>query len=82
MPTTVSRIAAQVNTCWMAALVDGLGIRDTSIVECFVYGFSIVGDVPDSGQWRSIEPRGTALEHSLSYSFFRTTAPMANRRLM
>ena len=82
MPTTVSRIAAQVNTCWMAALVDGLGIRDTSIVECFVYGFSIVGDVPDSGQWRSIEPRGTALEHSLSYSFFRTTAPMANRRLI
>ena len=28
MPTTVSRIADQVNTCWMAALVDGLGIRD------------------------------------------------------
>ena len=56
MPPTVRLIARGVNTAFMAAVIDALGWLDVDLVRRFVGGFPIVGDIPDSGVYRLIEP--------------------------
>lgn len=81
MPPSVRRIARGVNTAFMAALVDGLCWLDTSIVERFVFGFQVVGDIPDSGVYRPIVPRVDELQLADRLAAFRSGAHSYNTRL-
>ena len=52
MPPSVRLIASNVNTAFMAALIIATGWLDRALVERFVRGFPIVGDIPDSFVWK------------------------------
>ena len=80
MPATVARISSSVNTACMAVWCDALQWLDTALVQRFVHGFPIVGDIPDSGVYRPIEPVPLAV-HERRLAVFRATAPNWNRRL-
>ena len=64
----------------MTAVIDAIEWLDVSLVERFMYGFPVVGYIPDSGVYRPIEPRpepafGAAL------SFFNRSTYAWNSRL-
>ena len=80
MPPTVRRIAAEVNTAFMAALVDGLGWLDRELVQRFVHGFPIVGPVPDSGVYRRLRDT-PGHEADARFASFKSTAALWNGRL-
>lgn len=73
MPPSVFRISANVNTALMAVWIDALGWLDTALVERFVHGFPIVGDIPDSGVYRPIAAV-TPAAHAARYQLFRDSA--------
>ena len=79
MGPTVHRIAADFNSAFAAALVDGLRWLDRRLVQDFVEGFKIVGLVPDSGVYRAIEPLGIDVHERLA--FFNATARLYNLHL-
>lgn len=81
MPSWVARISFMVNTAYTAAIVDALNWLDKSIVQRFVYGFQIVGDIPDSGVYRPIQPVGTMEAHNMRYDYFVRSSRWANHRL-
>ena len=81
MPPSVALIAAKVNTAFMAAAVDALEWLDVSIVERFVKGFPIVGDIPDSGVYRPVVP-AEETAHAARLAFFHSSAPLWNARLL
>ena len=47
------------NLAFMAAFVDAVEWPDAAIVKRFVYGFPIVGDIPDSGLFRPVSRPAT-----------------------
>ena len=80
---SVAIVAANVNSAFMAVLVDALGWLDTTITQRFVEGFPIVGEVTDSGVYRRIRrPRADPEEHAEKLSSFRDTAGEWNANLM
>jgi hypothetical protein len=81
MPPTVARIAAKVNTAFMAATVDALRWLDTLIVQRFVFGFPVVGDIPDSGVYRAIDATVSQDTAEKRFAFFQQSAPVWNRML-
>ena len=80
MPSSVRRIAADVNTAWMAVIIDSVGWLHRELVERFVYGFPVVGDIPDSGVYRPISPVSVAT-HLIRYKQFNLTAHAWNSAL-
>ena len=81
MPATVYRIAARVNTVAMAIVIDALGWIDTTLVAGFIFGFPVVGDIPDSGVYRPIEPSASPPEHLAMLAAFNSTISVWNRHL-
>jgi hypothetical protein len=81
MPPTVARIAANVNTCYMAALVDGVGHLDRDLVQRFVHGFPVVGAIPDSGVYRRVDPPDDPLAFPDRLAAFTRGARWYNARL-
>jgi hypothetical protein len=81
MPRTVRLIAARANTAFMAALVDGLRWLDTTLVERFVFGFPVTGDIPDSGVYRPVEPLDTLAAFHARLRFFTASTHAWNTRL-
>ena len=81
MPPTVRRISSGVNTAFMAALIDALEWPDTHLVERFVFGFPIVGDIPDSGIFRVITPTLTETQVEAAYREYIAGAPAWNARI-
>ena len=81
MGSSVTMVAANVNSAFMAALVDALEWLDTTITRRFVEGFPIVGDIPDSGVYRPIQAADPA-EHAEKLRAFRDTAGAWNANLM
>ena len=55
-PSNVRAISADVNVALLCALCDAMDWPDTQLAVNFVRGFAAVGDVPDSGVYRPIEP--------------------------
>ena len=80
MPPSVHRISGRVHVALMAAIIDALGWLDTSLPERFVYGFPIVGSIPDSGVYRPIDP-GSLDDHLARLHLFNSTARTWSRRL-
>ena len=74
MPPSVFLISAEVNTAYMAALIIATEWLDWRLVERFVYGFMLVGDIPDSYVYRPIRPVDDAT-HLSRLSTFVDTAP-------
>ena len=81
MPPTVARIAASVNTCYMAALIVGTGHLDRDLVQRFVYGFPVVGAIPDSGVHRPVDPPDDPLAFSGRLAAFNRSTRWYNERL-
>jgi hypothetical protein len=78
MPPTVWRIAGGVNTVFVAVLLSAVGHPDVALPCRFVYGFPIVGEVPDSHVYRSIDPT-SPLQHLSAYRDFNTSRWWWNR---
>ena len=55
-PSNVRAIARDVNVALLCALCDALDWPDSQLPVNFVRGFQAVGDVPDSGVHRAVEP--------------------------
>ena len=81
MPPSVYRIAARVNTIFMAIVVDALEWLDVALVAGFVFGFAVVGSIADSGEYRAVEPPVSHREHLRLLAAFNTSAWEWNRRL-
>ena len=81
MPATVARIAANVNTLYMASKVDSLGWLDKNLVQDFVFGFQIVGIIPDSYVYRPI-PVVNPTKWLSRHSFFVDSAKDWNHQLV
>ena len=47
-------LVSGMNLAFMAAFIDAVGWPDVDAVRCFVEGFPIVGDIPDSGLFRPL----------------------------
>jgi hypothetical protein len=70
-PPSVAYLVADMNLAFMAAFVDAVEWPDYDIVQRFVLGFPIVGDIADSGLFRPIhQPASVSVE---------TFTPAANR---
>ena len=81
MPPTVRRIAATVNTVYMAACIDANEWLDTTLVQSFIYGFKVVGNIDDSLVYRPI-PALTDTIAEARLTQFRHNARAWNERLM
>ena len=81
MPVTVARISINVNTMYMASKIDSLGWLDQDLVRGFVFGFKIVGLIPDSQVYRPIPVVNPAKWQS-RYSFFTSSASDWNHQLL
>ena len=57
MPPSVWKIARDVNTADIAVWISALSWIDVDLVERWVYGFPVVGDIPDSHVYRAIPAR-------------------------
>ena len=77
MPPTVYMIAAGANTMCMALATDAAGLLDVTLFERFVRGFPIVGEIDDSGVYRSIHAR-TPEEQTERFANFKANAPLWN----
>ena len=55
-PPNVTAVAGTVNVALLCAIVDALDWPDKMLPLNFVKGFASVGDIPDSGVYRTIEP--------------------------
>jgi len=55
-PPNVKAVAGRVHVALLCALVDALDWPDKMLPLNFVKGFASVGDVPDSGVYRAVEP--------------------------
>ena len=80
MPPTVHRIAAGVNTAFMIALIDALEWPDHQLAERFVFGFPIVGEIPDSGVFRRIVAAYSDADIEEIYADYVRQAPAWNAR--
>ena len=81
MPPTVRRIAATVNTVYMAACIDANEWLDTTLVQSFIYGFKVVGNIDDSLVYRPI-PALTVTIAEARLTQFKHNARAWNERLM
>ena len=81
MPATVRRIAWDVNTAYLAVLIEALDWLDVDLVQRFVEGFPIVGDIPDSGVYRRLDNVADDLLFQSRFSFFNISAPSHNRKV-
>ena len=84
MSSTVRLIASGVNTAFMAAVIDAIGWLDVDLVKRFVEGFSIIGDIPDSGVYRPIEAIDSLVHLDRLGDFYRSAGlwnAVAARRL-
>jgi hypothetical protein len=82
MPPTVRHISGHVNTAFMGALIDALNWLDVDLVQRFVYGFPIVGIIPDSGVYRPIAPKEPAEASANQLRYFHDTAASYNAALL
>ena len=80
MPPTIRRIAAGVNTAFMIALIDAMDWPDHRLAERFVFGFPIVGEIPDSGVFRSIVAAYSDSDIEEVYADYVRQAPAWNAR--
>ena len=86
MPPSVFRTAAKVNTACLIAVVDAFKWLDTALPERFVFGFPVVGHIPDSGVFRYVGPPVRPDAFAARYAWFLSSAPQwarsLNRRLL
>ena len=80
MPPSVARISRDVNTVCIAVFIDALRWLDVTLVERFVYGFPVVGRIPDSGVYRLLNPPPSVAAFSARHDAFISTAHVWNRR--
>ena len=66
-------VAGNVNVALLCALVDALEWPDTMLPINFVRGFKSVGNVPDSGVFRAVEPEPTQAEFDALYEAIDAT---------
>lgn len=55
-PPNITAVAGNVNVALLCAIVDALDWPDKALPLNFVLGFASVGDIPDSGVYRAVEP--------------------------
>ena len=74
MPPSVLWIAADFNTAFVAVATAAIGWLDTTLAERFVYGFPVVGPIPDSGVYRLLPEPTAAADAAARYERFQATA--------
>jgi hypothetical protein len=72
-PSNVQRIAADVHVALMCALIDAADLPDTELPVNFVRGFPSVGNIPDSGVFRPVEPDVSSEEFAELYASIDST---------